>query len=45
MVIEACRDQKIELKPFAPHHDVACIRAAETSDALLASSSSGIDIN
>lgn len=45
MVIEACRDQKIELKPFAPHHDVACIRAAETSDALLASSPSGIDIN
>lgn len=36
MVIDACREAPIPLIPFSPRHDVACIRAAETSDALLA---------
>jgi oligopeptide/dipeptide ABC transporter ATP-binding protein len=38
MVIDACRSQHIELEPFGPDHNVACIRAAETSDALLSNS-------
>jgi oligopeptide/dipeptide ABC transporter ATP-binding protein len=39
MVIDDCRDAPVLLLPFAPKHDVACIRAAETSDALLAGAS------
>lgn len=45
MVIDACRTQIIPLLEFAPQHDVACIRAAETSDALLAGTSNGVGSN
>jgi len=41
MVIDACRSQIIPLKEFSPNHEVACIRAEETSDALLSNSISG----
>ena len=45
MVVEECRTQKIELKPFGPDHKVACIRAAETSDALLTIPSTSVSAN
>lgn len=41
MVIDACRAQDIPLETFAPNHEVACIRAAETSDALLSGTGNG----
>jgi oligopeptide/dipeptide ABC transporter ATP-binding protein len=38
MVIDECLSQNVELQSFGPNHDVACIRVAETSDALLSGS-------
>ncbi len=45
MVIDDCWSQTIELRSFGPNHDVRCIRAAETSDALLSGSSTGVGTN
>jgi oligopeptide/dipeptide ABC transporter ATP-binding protein len=43
MVIEECRVAPVPLMPFSPMHDVACIRAHETSDALLAGAATSND--
>lgn len=38
MVLDSCRSQMVPLLPFAADHTVACLRASETSDALLSAS-------